>query len=421
MKEPPTLIYVIGTYPSLTTTFIDREIKFLRRSGVDIQIVAMRRPASSSEAVLTKEQKELGRGTIYLLPVKRPDLILSHLYFVARHPLCYLKTLIYLVMRPHPNLQTRWMTLLHFGEGVYAAFLVRQRQFQELHAHFVDRAATIALVMGRLLGKPYSLSVHAGPDLFVNPVLLREKVMEARHVATCTAYNKAHLENLVGPELGQKVSYIHHGLDLQAYQPTKPFPDRRSLILSVGQLNERKGFIHLIKACRLVRDRGYDFICEIVGQGPQRQELEALIAQLSLQDVVTLCGALPHDQVIEKYRQATMFVLPCVKTSDGNLDGIPNVLPEAMAMRVPVISGNISGIPELVQNQVNGILISPGDDDALVDAMCQLLDDPALRERLAQNGRQTVVETFDVERNVRHFATTLWPQWFDGHNPGGQH
>jgi glycosyltransferase involved in cell wall biosynthesis len=304
------------------------------------------------------------------------------------------------------------MTFLHFAEGVYTAYLLRRREFHELHAHFVDRAAIVALVVQRLLGKPYSLSIHAGPDIFVNPVLLREKIMEARHVVTCTLYNKSRVETIVGHDLSHKISCIHHGLDLSAYCPKPPVSNGRPLILSVGQLNERKGFVQLIRACRRLKDKGYDFTCHIVGGGPQAQELETLKAQLSLEDTVTLCGALRHEQVVEKYGQATLFVLPCIMSRAGNLDGIPNVLPEAMAMQLPVISTNISGIPELVEDQVNGLLIPPGDGVALVAAMARLLDEPALRAQLGQNGRQSIIEEFNVERNVWHFAATLWPNWF---------
>jgi len=304
------------------------------------------------------------------------------------------------------------MTALHFAEGVYAAHLLRKEQFHELHAHFVDRAATVALVIGRFLDKPYSLSVHAGPDIFVDPVLLPEKIIEARHVATCTRYNKSHLEALVGQDLEHKISCIHHGLDLKNYQPDPTVSNERPLILSVGQLTARKGFAHLIQGCYELKKRGYVFACHIVGRGPQQQELEALITRLSLQDVVVLCGALPHQEVIEKYNQATMFVLPCVQSSNGNLDGIPNVLAEAMVMDVPVITTNISGIPELISHRVNGLLIAPGDDAALVSAMSQLFDESALRQELGRNGRQSVIEEFDVEHNVRQFAVTLWPEWF---------
>jgi glycosyltransferase involved in cell wall biosynthesis len=411
MIESLRLIYIIGTYPSLTITFIDREIRYLRRLGVDLQILSIRRPLADTP--FSEDQRELQQGVMYLLPVAWLSFIFSHLYFALLYPRRYFKTLVYLLTRSHPSPKARFMTFLHFGEGVYAAYLLRKHQFRELHAHFVDRAATVALVVGRFLGKPYSLSIHAGPDIFANPILLREKVIEARHVATCTAYNKSHLETIIGQELGHKISCLHHGLDLTTYLPRSgpPASNGRPLILSVGQLVERKGFVHLIKGCRGLKDQGYDFICHVVGAGPQRQELETLIKDLSLESIVIVCGALRHEQVIEKYKQATMFVLPCVLSSTGNLDGIPNVLPEAMAMQLPVISTDISGIPELVEHQVNGLLVPPGNEVALVAAMAQLLDDPALREKLGRNGRQTVIERFDAERNIRRFAATLWPDW----------
>jgi glycosyltransferase involved in cell wall biosynthesis len=405
------LIYIIGTYPLLTTTFIDREIRTLRRWGIDVQIVSIRRP--DADTPFSADQRELQRGVIYLLPIAWLSLIVSQLYYAVLHPHRYFQALVYLLTRPHANARARVKTLLHFGEGVYAAYLLRNRAFKELHAHFVDRAATVALVAGRLLGKPYSLSVHAAADIFVNPVLLREKILEARHAVTCTLYNKAHVEAIVGRDLSDRISHIHHGIDLSRYHLSCSGASGCPLILSVGQLAERKGFVQLIRACRSLRDRAYEFQCLIVGDGPQRQELRDLITRLSLQDTVILSGALGHEEVIEKYRQATMFVLPCVQTKDGDRDGIPNVLAEAMAMRVPVISTNVSAIPELLTDQVNGLLVPAGDHGALVAAMARLLEEPALREELARNGRRSILHTFDVEHNVRRFAATLWPEWRD--------
>ena len=143
--------------------------------------------------------------------------------------------------------------------------------------------------------------------------MTREKILEARHIATCTEYNKSHIERVVGMSLEHKMTRLYHGLDLAFYQPTELVQNPgRTLILSVGQLTERKGFAHLIQACRGLKDRGYDFECHIVGSGPEYEGLSILVNQLVLQDTVRLCGALPHEEVIEKYRKATLFVLPCV-------------------------------------------------------------------------------------------------------------
>ncbi len=404
------LIYIIGTYPLLTTTFIDREITTLRRWGVDLQVVAMRRP--EAEAPLSQEQRELQRGVLYLLPVAWPALIAAHLHFALARPGRLLATLAYLLSRPHPSARARLKTLLHFGEGVYAAYLLRGRQFHELHAHFVDRAATVALVAARLLDRPYSLSIHAAADIFVSPVLLGEKLAGARRAVTCTEYNRAHLAALLGPELGARVSRVYHGLDLARYRPAPAPAGGPPLIVAVGQLVERKGFAQLIGACRALRDRGYAFECQIVGRGPQREALEALIARLDLGGQVALRGALCHEEVIALYRRATIFALPCVRSRDGDLDGIPNVIAEAMAMGLPVVSTSVSAIPELLQDGVGGLLVPPGDERALAEALAGLLDDPARRAELGRRGRQAVLASFDVEANVRRFAATLWPEWF---------
>ena len=403
------LIYLIGTYPSLTTTFIDREIRALRGWGVDVRIMAMRHPPDGLP--LSADQVAGAGGVIYLTPVVWRTLLAALLWFLLRRPRRVLGTALYLLTRPHPGLRTRLKTGVHVAEGIYAAYLVRDLSFRELHAHFADRAATIALVVGRLLDAPFSLSIHAGADIYVNPVLLPEKIRAARHVATCTRYNKIHLLAAVGQDVAGKISYVPHGLELAKYRP-EAHSNGRPVILSVGQLAERKGIEQLLVGCRALRERGYAFDVHIVGEGPRRPNIEGAIDRLGLGDAVTLYGALPHEAVIEQYRRATLFALPCIRTREGDIDGIPNVLAEAMAMELPVVSTRLSAIPELVEDGVTGLLVPPGDTDALAGALAQLLDRPQLGVALGRNGRRAVLGTFDIERNIQLFAAALWPDWF---------
>lgn len=403
------LVYVIGTYPLVTTTFVDREIELLRTMGAEVRILAMRRPAA--DAPLSSLQRSLTGAVTYLLPVAWTDLLVAHVSSLLRSPRRFVATLAYVLSRPHPSMRARFKTLLHFGEGVLAWHAVRHQPFEELHAHFADRAATIALVVGRLLRRPYSLSIHAGADVFVDPVLLSEKVAQARHVVACAASVKAQVAVIAGAQLSRKVSPILHGIDLARYIPGRAAVDL-PVILGVGQLKERKGFTPLIRACGLLRDQGRRFRCRIVGEGPQRPELEELIRVESLEGLVELSGALPHEEVVELYRKATLFALPCIRTSEGDVDGIPNALAEAMAMEIPVVSTDLPGVRELVSDGFNGVLVPEGDPAALAAAMGRLLDRPELREALGRQGRRTVVETFDAESNVRRFAETLWPRWF---------
>ncbi len=386
------VVYVIGTYPLLTTTFIDREIDLLGDHGLPIDVISLRRP----HGPLSPQQAARIDTVTYVLPVRPLALVVSHLGWALKRPAVYWGTLAYLVTRPHPSLRRRLKTLLHFGEGVHVARIVRGVPgCRHLHAHFVDRAATVAMVAGRLLDLPYSVTAHAN-DIYVDPLLLPEKLSEARFAVTCTEHNAAHLAEVSG---GADVTCIHHGLELDGVQGVAA-PADPPVILAVGQLKEKKGFTHLVEACRLLRQRGHRFSCSIVGEGPQRGALETQIREAGLGDVVTLAGALDHSAVLDRYRQATLFALPCIVSADGDRDGIPNVILEAMAMGLPVVSTRHSGIPEAVDDGVSGELVAPGDAAALADAIARLLDAPELRGRMGRRGRQIVAERFDVAVNA---------------------
>jgi colanic acid/amylovoran biosynthesis glycosyltransferase len=410
--------YVIGTYPLVTTTFIDREINALRGLGVDVQILAVRKPPAG--VPLSSEQRRLQRDVQYVLPPSWRLLVLGHIFFALRHPGVYLSTLARVVSRPHPNARARCKTVLHFGEAVYAAALVRTRGVDELHAHFADRAATIALIAARLLDRPYSLSVHAGADIYVDPVLLPEKLRAARHVLTCTARNKVELTSVVGADVATKITVVPHGLDLRAYRPASPAPTAPTTILAVGQCKERKGFAQLVTACRILRSQGVAFTCRIVGDGPQRATLAAMVREGELEELVLLPGARTNDEVLREYQRATVFALPCMEANDGDVDGIPNVLIEAMACAVPVVSTNLPAIRELISSGRNGVLVPPGDATALASALRDLLENPERCDQLGRAGRRTVAEGFDADINARRVASALWPDHMDLVHAGQQ-
>jgi glycosyltransferase involved in cell wall biosynthesis len=392
------IAYVLEIFPYLTTTFVDREILEIQRKEVDLILVSMRKPAPLD---VSARIGKLAETTKYLLPVPWLRFLVAHLRFALTQPRDYLTTLSYLLTGQHPKVSAWIRTLFYFIVGVWAAELLRGEGVDHIHAHFANRATVVAMVVSRLLRVPYSIFAHAY-DIYVSRVMLSEKMAGARFVATCTAYNRAHLESMDGGRFAGKVHLVYHGLDLNEFVSTRrpPHNDQRPLLLAVGQLKEKKGFPYLIKACRLLKDRGYDFRCEIVGQGPERPELEALIADLDLIDTLVLCGALPYAEVLAKYAQATLFALACVLAEDGDRDGIPNVLLEAMAMRVPVVSTRFSGIPEAVEDDHTGLLVPPMDTEALADALAQLLGAPDLRERLGRAGRERVEEQFDIRQNV---------------------
>jgi len=397
-RNQPDLVYIIGTYPGLTTTFIDREITALRHMEVHLQVLSIRRPWTP----LSPEQKQLQQGVLYLFPIRWMVLILAHLRFSILAPKRFFGTLFYLVTRPYSSLKTRLMTILHFGEGIYAAEVLRKQPLDHLHAHFIDRAATVAMVVSRMLGKTYSVTAHAS-DIYVKPVLLREKLGGARFVVTCTRYNRSHLAQYGENLYNHKLHCIYHGLDTQRYLRKRPPQSRPPVLLSVGQLKERKGYRYLIEACRILLDKEIDFECRIIGdgEGATREDLQALIHALRLEGRVTLCGSLLHEDVIEQYQQAAIFTLPAILGSDGDRDGIPNVILEALSMEIPVVSTMHSGVPEVVEDGVNGLLVPPANSQALAEALENLLRDPELRSRLGRAGRKKVMENFDPQNNAR--------------------
>jgi glycosyltransferase involved in cell wall biosynthesis len=328
-------------------------------------------------------------------------LLRAHLDLVVRHPRHYADVLRFLWRRPEAG---RWPNLLQAG---YLACRLQKLGITHLHAHYASTPAGVAELAHLLTGIPYSISAHAKDIYLSAPEVLKRKMQRARFVITCTEYNRQVLSALSAN--GVPVHRMYHGLETQRFQPAdEPVasaPAPRPTLLSVGRLREKKGFPCLLQACHLLKTKGYRFRCQIVGYGPQQAHLEQLIATLDLGDTVVMLGRLTHDKLLELYRQATLFVLPCQIAEDGDRDGIPNVLIEAMAMQLPVVSTAVSAIPELVEHERNGLLVPPQHPQALADALARLLEHPSLRQELGKAGRQKICQQFSLHQNVAAIRT----------------
>jgi glycosyltransferase involved in cell wall biosynthesis len=393
------IAYILGTYPNLTTTFIDREILEVKKNGVNLVLIAVRHaPPFQMSSDIEKLSKEIK----YILPVPWVKFVFSNLFWLITKPFTFLKTIFYIFSRYYDSNISCIKGLIHFAEGIRTLQLLKKQNISHIHAHFADRAAVIAMVASKFLNVSYSFTAHAS-DIYVSPILLSEKIMNAKFVTTCTAYNKAYLERLTG----KHVDLVYHGIDIEKIDIRSELYNKSPscLILSVGQLKEKKGFSYLIKACDNLNKEGLEFKCEIIGDGPSRLSLEKHISDLNLEDKVRLIGALPHNKVLEKYKQATIFALPCVVGENGDRDGIPNVLLEAMSNRIPVVSTRLSGIPELIKEGFTGLLVDPEDEVALAGCIARLLRDPELRNSLSQRGYQLIKDKFDIKKNVETLIT----------------
>jgi glycosyltransferase involved in cell wall biosynthesis len=300
---------------------------------------------------------------------------------------------------------TFWSTprKIYIQEFIQAGYIARKvlesRCIGHLHGHFCHGSTTITMFVSHLTGIPFSFTAHA-KDIYLqklNPSdLLSRKIRRAQFVVTCTEANSRYLKS-VCPEVSS-IHTIYHGLDTSIFTPAAHGPDNNTvpLILSVGRFVEKKGFSYLVHACRILKDKGYSFQCRLLGEPDDQTDLiKQLLRELQLEDTVFLDDPVTQEELTDIYSECTIFALPCQILDNGDRDGIPNVLVEAMAMEIPVVSTDISGIPELIEHRADGLLVPQKDASALAGALEELLSEPGLRRRLGTNGRAKVRRLFD--------------------------
>lgn len=280
-------------------------------------------------------------------------------------------------------------------QAALLALQVQRRGIRHLHAHFANVATSVARLAAKMCGISYSFTAHA-KDIFHDEVdrsLLRTYLNEASHVIAISDYNRDHLAALC-PEGAERIHRIYNGLELNRY-PFSDLSGRSEQIIAVGRLVEKKGFGTLIEACRLLRDDGLAIPCRIIGVGPLQETLQQQISALGLADQIRLEGARTHGGIIEAVSGASIFAAPCVTGSDGNRDGLPTVLLEAMALGTPCISTDVTGIPELLRHQQSGLCVGQHDAAALAQAIRRLQQEPVLAAQLASRARALVEAQFD--------------------------
>jgi glycosyltransferase involved in cell wall biosynthesis len=406
----PKVAYLLRSFPRLSQTFILHEILALEQFGVPLQLFAMTNP---HEPVVQAQVAEVQAPVAYLETAQAPpwvDQARDHLRLLIRHPWRYLQTLWY-VWR-HPECDEGYTTASRYRCFHYAVALALRLRCQSaaqavthLHAHFAHDPTLIAQLVHLLTGVPFSFTAHARDLYQIPPAALLARIEAARLVVTCCGANLDYLKSVAPARFWGKFHLIHHGVNLTLFQPaitpTCPSPP---LILAVGRLVAKKGFADLIHACALLKEAGYPFRCLIYGDGPLEAELSAQIAHLGLTQAVTLAGASTQQELVAIMQQATLFALTPYVTDDGDRDGVPNVLVEAMACGLPVVSTTIGGVPELVTHEVNGLLAPPHDVDAIAANLALLLADELLCERLGRAAHATVTQFFNLHNAAQRLA-----------------
>jgi glycosyltransferase involved in cell wall biosynthesis len=402
--QDTTIGYVVSAWPRLSETFVLNEVIGVERLGRRLRIFSIRDP--KDEPVHAKVAQVSARVTYLSMVRNRKTIWEANLRLLFRRPLRYCRTLL------GASRYLRWAVLRRFFQASYLAEILLQEPLAHLHAHFANDPALVTMFTHQLTGIPYTFTAHA-KDIYVKtpPELLRAEAQEAKAVITCTEYNRRYLSTQMGPACNDKLYCIYHGLDLSQFKFCWPraFDSAPPVILSVARLVAKKGLSDLIWAADILRRRGRSFQIEIVGDGPLRQSLEDQVMQLGLNDRVKLVGAVPHQRLCRAYQRVSIFALPCIVAADGDRDGIPNVLLEAMASGVPVVSTPVSGIPELIVSEREGLLVPPNAPALLADALDRLLACSELRDGLARAARAKIEACFSIERSSAQLLALFQP------------
>ena len=416
--------YVLKSFPRLSEMFIASEIYLLEQAGVPLRLYVVKPPKNEAHHEVVDRINAKPEHLPHLSSLSGASL---HRW-LARNLPSFLQGLWQcLVRRPVGLARAGWLASAQAGRAsslgiprraylkeflqatALAAKLLRAGDVRHLHAHFCHWPATVTWLASVITGIPFSFTAHA-KDIYCeghNPAgLLEQKMDAARFVVTCTEANRLHLQKLSKT----KVHCIYHGLNadlsrLIEERSATPARNGNLRALAVGRLVRKKGFDVFVDACGILKRRGVTFEAVIVGKtGEHEIEIKKRIARHELDNYMHLAGPMSQKELLDEYQRATAFCLPCRILEDGDRDGIPNVLAEAMACGLPVVSTAVSGIPEIVTNNINGLLVPPDDPEALADALLRLNNDPALAQQLSLRGRKVVQERFDGEKSARQLA-----------------
>jgi colanic acid/amylovoran biosynthesis glycosyltransferase len=388
-SEEPRVGYVLKMYPRFSETFVVNEVLALEEAGSRLDVFSLRPPVDA-------------RFHASLAAVRAPVTWVDPSSVRASEAWARLRD----AGRRLPRLHGLLPELLEADardalQAVEVAEHAVARGLDHLHAHFGSVATTVARLAAQLAGITYSFTAHA-KDVFhesVDDEDLRTKLRDAAAVVTVSAYNVRHLRERFGADAA-RVRQVNNGIDLDGFAFAAPRRRPRHVV-AVGRLVEKKGFADLLDAVHLLRAAGDPVTCDVVGAGPLQEQLEAQVERLGLDGAVRLLGPRTQDEVREAVRGAAVMAAPCVVGADGNRDGLPTVVLEAMALGTPVVATPVTGLPEVVRDGETGLLVPEHDPTALAAALRRLLDDPALRERTAAAARALVEDGYDRRGQAR--------------------
>ncbi len=391
------IAYVMSRFPKHTETFILYEMLAIEEQGVPVDVYPM---LKQRDAVVHQEALALVKRARYMPFISLP-IISSNIAAIRRNATLYFGTLFEVLRGAFGNTYFLIGAISAFPKAVHFSKMMAEEQVTHVHAHFSNHPAVTALIVHRLTGIPFSFTAH-GHDIHKDRTMLREKIAAAAFAVTVSVYNKSIMAKECSPEDDSKIHVLHCGVDTRLFKvPVKPDQEAVINIICVASLLEVKGHTYLIQACKLLRGRGKNFSCHLVGEGKYRARIEKEIKQSGLDDHIKLHGACTQSHVRELLMISDIFVLASIPTRQGDREGIPVSLMEGMAVGLPVVASNISGIPELVENGLCGFLTPPRDVNALAKSIGVLIEESSLRRKMGAAAREVILRDFNLESNAR--------------------
>jgi colanic acid/amylovoran biosynthesis glycosyltransferase len=400
MRSVRRIAYLVSEYPAVNHTYLLREIRELRDLGWEVQVASIR-PDTRPVSNLTTEEREERSSTWVLKPQGVGAAFLAHLGTFTTSLSAYAAGVLYAFRLGGGCFAKTFRNLLYFTEALMAGRWMQNHGLNHMHVHF---ASTVGLFVEKVFPVTISITIH-GPAEFeeVSNFYLRDKIEAALCVCAISSFGRSQLMKIAPPSQWHKIALLPLGINPDRFTPSDVPKSHSSMfdVISVARLSSVKAQQILIDAiAKLVRE-GRQVRLRLVGDGPDRKRLENYISDCNLSDNIILEGALNQNQLRILYQESDAFALPSFA------EGLPIVLMEAMAMEIPCVATWIAGIPELIQDGVNGLLVAPSDVDQLSAAIRRLMDDPDLRRRLAVAGRRKVIETYSLSVNTKRLARVL--------------
>jgi len=388
--------FILYRFPIFSETFVFDEINTLKNKGIDATIFSLQRPADD---VIHEGAERLLGDVVYAQDPKSGteaffSVLSANVMTFLSSPIEYARCFRNYFFRIGKK---EFLQIFHLCRAI------KKRKIPFLYAHFANTPATAAMIISEFLKIPYGIAVH-GRDVFVVDELLGEKLKKAKLIVANSEYFKRHLLERYPTLDGSKIKVIYYAVDMDRFAPFPIRPEGAISILDGARFVEKKGFSYLLKACRLLADRGMDFNCKIYGYGPLEEELRSQVSGLGLEDKISFKGPVKRDELSGLLAESDMFVSPHVIAGDGDRDGIPITLILAMASARPVIATDISAIPELITSGQDGVLVPQRDEKKLADAIVTLAVDREMRSRMGRKARAKVEEKFNLEKNTTMLA-----------------